>query len=424
MQSRIAPSRPRLTPSRAFAMLFAALLCHAAVAQTPAGDPTSMFSFSGYGTLGVVHSSDDRADFESSVFKPNGAGHSHAWSPDVDSLIGAQVIAAFSPRLSAMLQIIAEQNYDDNYKPHVEWANIKYELTPDASVRVGRIVLVDFLFSETHNVGYSLPWVRPPLEVYSLVPIDSNDGIDASYGWTLGNLTQTFVAAYGATSTRQPSGGEAVAKRHWIVSDTLEYGAASLRVSYSRASITVDGLDTLVGAFGGFGPQGAALESRYDPYRRGAEFVGIGAMYDPRDWFVAAEWGNSRFHSVLGESTAWYASGGYRIAKFTPYVTYAARKADSNTSDPGLNVSALPPALSGQAAGLNAELNAALAAIAVQNTTSAGVRWDFLKNMDLKLQIDHTRLGEGSAGLLINLQPGFQRGGTLDVFSVAIDFIW
>ena len=74
--------------------------------------------------------------------------------------------------------------------------------------------------------------------------------------------------------------------------------------------------------------------------------------------------------------------------------------------------------------GLNAALNAILGSIPVQSTTSAGVRWDFMKNVDLKLQVDHTRLGEGSPGLLINLQPGFERGGTVDLFSAAIDFIW
>jgi hypothetical protein len=112
------------------------------------------------------------------------------------------------------------------------------------------------------------------------------------------------------------------------------------------------------------------------------------------------------------------------LAKFTPYLTYGALKANSNTSDPGLNVSALPPALAGAGMGLNAGLNSILGSIAAQSTTSAGLRWDFVKNVDLKLQYDHTRLGAGSAGTLINLQPDFQRGGTLNLFSIAIDFVW
>jgi hypothetical protein len=105
-------------------------------------------------------------------------------------------------------------------------------------------------------------------------------------------------------------------------------------------------------------------------------------------------------------------------------MTYAKGKADGNTSDPGLNVSELPPFLAGPANGLNAGLNATLGMTAVQNTISVGSRWDFMKNTDLKLQYDHIDLGSGSAGTLVNVQPGFQPGGTVNLFSIAIDFVW
>jgi hypothetical protein len=406
-------------------VILVAMLSSPAGLSAAANDPnSSIFSLSGFGTLGLVHSSEDNADFTSTIFKPNGAGYSHDWSSDVDSLIGAQVIANFSPRLSAMVQVISQQNYNNNYRPHVEWANIKYELTPDASIRVGRTVLASFLVSDTRKVGYANPWVRPPVEVYSLVPIDSSDGIDASYRWHIGALVQTFVGTYGATSSTQPTGSHAEARRQWNLSDTLEYGAATLRIAYQRANLTLDGLHTFISAFRQFGPQGDALADKYDPYRKPLEFIGIGAMYSPPDWFVTGEWGTSQLHSVLGESTAWYVSGGYRLAKLTPYLTYGALKANSNTSDTGLNVSVLPPYLVRPGMGLNAGLDAILGSIAIQRTTSAGLRWDFMKNVSLKLQSDHTRLGAGSPGTLINLQPGFRPGGTVNLFSIAIDFVW
>src|SRR5580693_539910 len=185
------------------AIVIASYAARAYSAESTADSAPSMFSFNGFGTLGVVHSSEHDADFTSTIFKPNGAGYTHDWSPDVDSLIGAQVIANFTPQLSAMLQVISQQNYDDTYTPHVEWANLKYELTPEASIRVGRIVLASFLVSDTRNVGYANPWVRPPVEVYSLVPIDSSDGVDASYRLNWGQLVQTFVGTYGATSSKQ-----------------------------------------------------------------------------------------------------------------------------------------------------------------------------------------------------------------------------
>jgi hypothetical protein len=215
-----------------------------------------------------------------------------------------------------------------------------------------------------------------------------------------------------------------MARRQWNISDTIEYGAATLRIAYQRANLTLDGLHTFFGAFRHFGPQGNALADKYDPYRKPLQFIGIGAMYSPRDWVVTGEWGTSQLHSVLGESTAWYVSGGYRLAKITPYLTYGALKANSNTSDPGINVSTLPPSLAGPAAGLNSGLDAILGSIAVQRTTSVGLRWDLTKNVDLKLQSDHTRLGAGSPGTLINVQPAFRPGGTVNLFSIAIDFVW
>jgi len=418
-----ARSDARYAADRLIAITFAAILALPTVAR--ATDPgASMFSFSGFGTLGVVHSDEDEADFATNIFSPNGAGYTRAWSASVDSKIGAQIDATFTPQISAMIQVISQQNYNNTYTPHVEWGNIKYQLTPELSVRIGRTVLPSFLFSDTRNVGYANPWVRPPVEAYSLVPIDTSDGVDVSYLLHLGNWAHTLVGTYGSTSTQQPTGTNAEARRQWNISDTIEVGSATLRVAYQRADLTLDGLHTFFAAFREFGPQGNALANQYDPYRKRVDFIGIGGMYNPRDWFVTGEWGGTDLHSVLGESTAWYVSGGYRLAKFTPYVTYGAVKAISNTSDPGLNVVALPPSLAGPATGLNAALNAILGSIAVQNTISVGSRWDFMRNMDLKLQYDHTRLGAGSPGTLINLHPDFHPGGTVNLLSVAIDFVW
>src|ERR1700729_2001166 len=116
MQRWITPSIDARASHYVRAIMLVALLWHstdASSADNTADSTQSMFSFSGFGTLGVVHSNDHDADFTSNnIFKPNGTGYSHDWSPDVDSRIGAQVIANFTPQLSAMLQVISEQNYD------------------------------------------------------------------------------------------------------------------------------------------------------------------------------------------------------------------------------------------------------------------------------------------------------------------------
>jgi hypothetical protein len=428
MKSQIIPSKPLRTRCALHALILAALLWFPAGVHAAADDPkASMFSFSAFGTLGLVHSSEDRADYTASSLQPNGAGYTHSWSPDIDSRLGAQVIAHFTPQLSAMLQVISEQRFDKTYKPYVEWANITYQPVPEFSVRLGRIVLPTFLLSDSRKVGYANPWVRPPVEFYGLLPIFGSDGADASYNLHVGDVVDTLVGTYGNARFRAPGGGEFGARRLWVIADTIEYRSLTVHIAFQSSSYTYRAdspLDALFDGFRQFGPQGIALADKYDLDNKLAQVVTAGAMYDPGKWFMTGEWGRRNLHSAVGVSTAWYLSGGYRLAKFTPYLTFAEIKANSNTFDPGLNVSALPPYLAAPAAGLNAGLNTILASIADQNTISVGARWDVMKNIDLKLQYDRIDLGATSAGTLVNVQPGFQRGGSVNLLSIAIDFVW
>jgi hypothetical protein len=250
--------------------------------------------------------------------------------------------------------------------------------------------------------------------------------VDASYKVARGRLIQTLTASYGKADPGLPAsqgGGHGRARQLWLISDTLEYGAVTAHITYQDVHLTVPGLNRLFDAMRNFGPQGTALADKYDQENKLVSFIGLGAMYDRGKWFVMGEWGRTNFHSVLGESTAWYASGGYRWAQLTPYVTYSEVQANSSTTDPGLTLSALPAALVGPAIGLNAGLNAILGTIAVQKTYSLGARWDLMRNVALKLQYDHSRLGAGSPGTLTNVQPDFRPGGTVNLLSVTVDFV-
>ncbi|MCJ8207906.1 hypothetical protein [Pseudomonas sp. RGM2987] len=385
----------------------------------------SIFSLSSFGTVGIVHSSEKNADFTPSIFKPNGAGHTRSWNADVDSLVGAQLTATFTPQFSAVVQVISEQRYDNSHRPFVEWANLKYQFTPDFSVRVGRTVQPAFLFSDTRKVGYTLPWVRPPGEVYSLIPVTNIDGIDVSYRLHLGDVINTVQGNYGQSEPRLPDGaGKIHAKESWGISNLTEYGALTTRVTYLETHLTAESLNPLFDTYRLFGDEGDRIADRYDPKDKLMKFIGVGAIYDPGDWFVMGEWGHFDSNSAIGTLGAWYVSGGYRIDAFTPYVTYARSKTLSETSTAGLSTATLPPEFAGVATELNATLNTVMASASSQQTWSMGVRWDFAKNMDAKLQYDHTHLGNESNGQLTNLQPDYERGGTFRLLSLSVDFVF
>ncbi|MCB2218650.1 hypothetical protein [Desulfofustis glycolicus] len=122
-----------------------------------------------------------RPDYVSNGFVPDGAGYTRSWSPEVDSRLGLQMAANLLLRLTGIVQVVAEQRYDDTYTPTIEWANLAFAITPDLNVRVGRMVLPVSIVSECRKAGNANPRVRPPEEVYRLIPVTNFDGIDLSY---------------------------------------------------------------------------------------------------------------------------------------------------------------------------------------------------------------------------------------------------
>lgn len=427
-------------------------LCNAAYAQSD--ETTPVFSFNGFGTLGLAHSSEDKADFLANDLQGSGAGRGRSWSPDVDSRIGGQLSARFTPQLSAVLQVVAEQRYDSTYRPQIEWGNIKYAFTPDLSVRVGRIVTSVFLESDSRKVGYAQPWVRPPVEVYSLVPLTNSDGVDINYRLRLGEVTNNFQVGYGSSSADTPDGGKVKAKDAWLISNTLEYGSMTLHAAYSHSKFSLDQFAPLFDGYRRFAgtaaataqnpvvqavfpgavpglvqsaAQANALADRYDPDNTTINFLSFGAIYDPGNWFVMAEWGQTDSRSVFGKRDAWYATGGYRWGKFTPYITYAEARLKSPQNDAG--ITAVPggapfAALSDSAALLNANLNEQLAGAPIQKTISIGLRWDVARNTALKLQYDYSHIGDGSPGTLDHQTTGFVPGGSFSVVSATLDFVF
>ncbi|MFQ3789930.1 porin [Halomonas sp. A29] len=393
--------------------------------HTPAAQAnTPSLSLNGFGTLGVVHSSEDQADFVSSLFTPRGAGRTSDWSAEVDSRLGLQLTANLTPRLTSVVQVVTEQQYDGQFRPAIEWANINFDVTPDLSLRAGRVVLPVFMNSEYRKVGYATPWIRPPLEVYRSIPVSSVDGLDVSYRSHIASLTNTLRATYGQSDSSFPyidatlsrARAEARAREGLTISNVVEQGNASIFAAYSHYRLTIEEFNPMFDAFRVFGPQGDAIADRYNIDGKTFEVISLGARYDPGRWFVMGEWTQNESRSFLAHSRGWYISSGYRYGAFTPYVAVARQRIHSNTSTPGLAQPGSEP--------LDMLLNALLQRQPQQNSASLGVRWDFSRNMALKAQFDHADHKATSSGYLVNSQPGFEPGGSVNLFSLALDFVF
>jgi hypothetical protein len=411
------------------AVLLRATCCVAILAWSGAGacaEGDLPFDLNAFGTLGVAHSSEDQADYTRNVLVPSGAGGTHGWSPKIDSVMAGQVSGHFSSRLSALVQVVFEQRADDSFDPRLEWANLKYAITPDLSVAVGRIVSPILLFTDTRRVSYSLAWIRPPQEVYELYPVTNSDGVNLLWRSRLGEATHTLELAYGNSDTkysRAGQSGRARATRQMFLRSTLERGAATVSVGISPSRLTLPAFEPLFDAYRQFGPAGEAIADRYSADHRAARFLGAGVNYDPGRWFVIAEWAQEKVRGVIGSHSGWYASSGWRFGSLTPYAIWGQTRPLQHRSDPGVDPNSVPPESAAVVGALNAQLNALLANVPEQSSLSVGARWDFMTNLCLKVQYDHVDFARGNSGTLTRFKPGFRPGGSTNVLGLSMSFV-
>ena len=331
-------------------------------------------TFSGFGTLGVVHSDYSHADFVGNVIQPRGAGSS-SWSATPDSDLGGQANFTLTDALSGVVQVLSRQDANGQFKPTLEWANLQYDINSDLKVRLGRMVLPTYERSDTQNVGYTLPWVRIPIEIaYTDAGLHS-DGVDVLYRVKTGSITQNLQVQLGRTAV-DLLGAEFTSTPAAVVvfSDTLQYGDTSLRLVYQK--------------YDGSGFPEVRLQ-----------VTGAGLTYDPGAWFVMGD-SNYSQDKYFGDLFAWYVSGGVRLGRFAPYAIYSTTHAQSvGTSG--------------------------LKSLGNDHTVAAGVRWDFAKNLDTKLQLQRIVLDSlDDTASFADVGPGARVGDKANELSWTLDFVF
>ncbi len=345
-------------------------------------------TFGGFGSLGISHSSMHSGDYVLDSGIPSGPGRSGAWSTTNDTRIAGHLAAQFSPKLSAVLQIDSEYHSGNTYQPEIEFANVKYVFMPNAYIRVGRLALPTFINSENRDVGYTYAWIHPPMEVYRQEPTTHSDSVEVNYHIQAGEVGNSINAIYGKSAIETNDfikTNELSSKHLWGIFDTVEYGSTTIHAGYQQRRTDSEYLLT--------GDYGEVKESN----------LSVGLQYDPGNWFAMSEWIQ---HKSTYKTSAMYVSAGYRVKKFTPYLTYA-------QNNPGSFLPGFPAPTS----------EAITLANRAQSTVSLGVRWDFMRNTDIKFQYDQVRLSDNSNGFLANTSADVY-GQTFHVISTVVDFVF
>lgn len=381
---------------------------------------------SGFGTAGFAITDTSKATFVRSQEQPVGVDESG--DVGLDSLLAVQATVHLSDMFSATGQAMVRRLFTTGFEVDVPVFFAKADLTHDLALRVGRIQLPVFMSSDYRQVGYSNTWVRPPVEVYGMIPFDTDDGADLLYRTTLGPVdisAQTFYGKTDATvaNTAQTLGSTAgaaastvtiQARRNWGVNVNVTMGPLTLRAGRNQSSFTSvsDTTSQFLAAISAAGFP--ALASRLSPVSVPFEFTDYGFSFDGTHVTLQGEIVKETIGGYVPSADGQYLLAGYRLRKFTPYAMFARQKITSARTD-----TTIPPVgnLIPLAQGVNQLINSVGAD---QHTTSAGLRWDLHESMDLKLQVD--RVSPQGGGLFIFVKPGFH--GPVDVASLTLDFVF
>jgi predicted porin len=397
----------------------------AVFAQESASSTSSMFRFSGFGTLGAVATDTDKAQYATSVLQPGGAKKSADFG--VDSLIAGQVDAQFTPQFSAVIQAVANRTADDDFVPHIEWAFARYAFTPDLTVRAGIMAVPIFMLSDSRLVGFSYAWVRPPTAVYSQSPTTKFQGGDITYRHDVSGVNLSAQAYIGRAPTDIPvaaTGGhkQADLDNMFGVQLTAESGPWNFRVGYLQTDFTYrdQGIQPLFDGLrqiNALVPGAAALADELDTIDKKITFMTVGGSYESGNVLLMGEYGKRKADLFLADTSSWYVMGGYRFGNFMPHITFSQVKVDSATSQS--IVPSVGP-LAAVAGGVNTLLSGQNVA---QKTIAIGARYQFHKNADVKVQWDRVDLPNGAVGNFQKADPGFA-GSKVNVYSAAVDVVF
>ncbi|MDP1896267.1 MAG: hypothetical protein Q8K43_00115 [Sulfurimicrobium sp.] len=369
----------------------------------------------GFGTLGIARSDNNTVRFVRDLSYPDGL--SRNWSGKLDSLVGLQANIQLSEQTEGVMQVVSRYRYDGTYTPEVTWAFLRHDVSPDFSLRAGRLGTEFYMRADSRLVGYANLTVRPPPDYYGALVFSYVDGLDisATTPMTGGLLRGKFYA--GASPEKTP-----FVTQPWDLAGSLIvgghvdylYGPWQVRVGHTQIHFENETpMNALVESMGGpanfltFVPElsVAGKSSRFDS---------LGVLYDEGPIQLQLMLSQTRHESTQYEnSKAGYAIAGYRLGHVTPYLGYSRVKSSAKllTSPPPAFLASLTSNLMSQTH-------------SDQHTLFLGGRWDLQHNLALKGQVDWIRGTPNSLFPFRGDDTPAAWNGNMRVFSLTLDFMF
>jgi len=245
-----------------------------------------------------------------------GALAADSWDNKRLTRAGLQLNARISEDAEAVVQLLAKGS--DNFAAEAQWAYLAYNFHPDVTVRAGRLVLPFYLHSQYLNVGYAYPWVELPTEIYGAIPVDTMEGVDATWSINSGNINHKLNVFWGSMEVDVDDAIFEIDHQHGV-NLRSNWGSWTSWLSYTSSLVSLD-LPTPVTAY--------SLDKAY------AHYTSAGLQYDNGALVVMAEMTELKISAPANwfpTQPAGYVMAGYRFGKLMPHLTWAYVNAEDST---------------------------------------------------------------------------------------------
>ena len=321
-----------------------------------------------------------------------------------DTILGLQVSKQINETTSATGQLVSRGS--DDYSTEAAWAFVTYAANDDLDLRMGRLRVPAFYYSDFLEVGYTYNSIRPAEEVYRL-PFSSVDGIDVTQRFYSGDIDGTLQFYYGryqgSFETSDGISYDADIRNVTGIALSTNMGNFGSRLSYNQgdfllstpagSSLSNAGIGAATIA-AGLGDPSAADD--FNLTGQTSQFLEAALTYDDGTYSALAEWTALNHEStLLMDDQAWLISLAARMGEFTPHITYSTQKDEFESGNEGKIQKQLP--------------------LAIEETSiTLGLRYDYDTSTALKFEIQNNdeKMVDGVDG----------ESATL--YSVAVDLVF
>ncbi|MFS1932661.1 hypothetical protein [Vibrio splendidus] len=354
-------------------------------------------NISGFGSVGIGKANND----------VNYAGYtSENLQWEQETLAGLQFDFNVNEKAKFVTQIVANSRYD--YEPKIEMAYASYDFER-FTARAGKLRLPLFFYSDYTDLGYAYPMIRPSQELYENIVLKSYTGADLLIPVEFENSSLLIqpVVGIGTIDEDDSIVGEVKLDKLMGVSANWNVNDFTFRGSYFVAESNPS----------------CDFKTSSDPYCKMAEmldskdgqFISLGAQYDNGDLIANIEGADVQLDGEFYDYQSISTLVGYRVNEFTPYFSINWVETTDNEERVNLPSSSLREAMNYE-----------------RLSYAVGSRWDFAKNMSLKVDVTYVDYKGTSGGFQENIEttsnPFVATGNFFEddsiLYSAKLDFVF